>query len=166
MPLLNQITCLLLTAISLNTLGHVARGRGEVRRAAVLYEESLARFEGVGDKRDIAYPLGNLGKAALEGGQPGRATGLHERSLELYEELGDRAGRAFALVNLGDAAMEKGESGRAASLYEAGLSSTGSSATREEPPARSDGSQRNAGRAEAGRGGLPPGSGLVSSQRT
>jgi tetratricopeptide (TPR) repeat protein len=85
-------------AISLNTLGHIARHRGVLDRATDLFGEALALWKKLEDRRGMAYSLCNLGVAALERGEAGHALELHEESLRLYEALQDKAGQAFALI--------------------------------------------------------------------
>jgi tetratricopeptide (TPR) repeat protein len=109
------------TAGALNNLGHVAHAQGDYGRATTLYEECLALYRELGDKRGIAYLLDNLGYVAYQQGDYGRAAVLHEEALSLRRELGDSWGIASSLGSLGLVAYDQGDYGRAVALYKESL---------------------------------------------
>jgi tetratricopeptide (TPR) repeat protein len=82
--------------------------QGEYERARALYEESLALFRELGDKRSVAIPLVNLGLVAQAQGEYERVRALYEESLALSREVGDKPGIAHGLEGLASTALEPG----------------------------------------------------------
>lgn len=70
-------------------------------RAKKSYEESVARYEEVGDRWGLARALAYLGWIAEHLGQYAQARQLCERSRAIRQQLGDRRGMADAMVSLG-----------------------------------------------------------------
>ena len=98
--------------------GLLAGAQSDHARAIARYEESLALFRALGDRRGIADALSNLGTVAFQQGEHGRAAALHEEALALRRASGDRRGVATSLNNLGVVAQTVSEYGRAAMYFE------------------------------------------------
>jgi predicted ATPase/transcriptional regulator with XRE-family HTH domain len=96
--------------------GLLASIQNDYARSVDLYEESLAFYRGLGDKKGSATTLVGLGWVAMEQGDYARATVLFEESLALFQELKEKHGMANALNNLGSVALEQGDYERAVVL--------------------------------------------------
>jgi len=90
---------------------------GEVRRAIEYYEQALAIFREIGDRRGEGNDLGNLGNAYAALGEVRRAVGYYEQALEIDREVGDRRGEALGCWNLG-LLYEDSDPARAAELMQ------------------------------------------------
>jgi non-specific serine/threonine protein kinase len=91
-------------------------------RAEELWQESLALYRELDDKRDIAYALSQLGFLARLNGDPyGTAIGYLEEWLVLARELGDKEDLASALTMLADQIGFLGKLSRGRLLFEEGL---------------------------------------------
>ena len=89
-------------ARSFNTLGNVAYQQGDYPTARSLYEQSLALFRELGDKRGHGSVLQQPGDMwPISQGDYPTARSLYEQSLALRRELGDKRGIASSLLNLG-----------------------------------------------------------------
>jgi len=94
----------LLAASIATNLGTVLRYQGRYAHARERYQESLAFYERIGAKRQIARSWINLGDLAWRDGDGDWET-AHEhwdRALRLLEEIGDKRNIALVLVNLGE----------------------------------------------------------------
>jgi predicted ATPase/class 3 adenylate cyclase len=91
-------------------LAAVDRAEADFAHAEELIEESLARFEQLGDQQGEAFALNAFGNLARSGGDFERGRSLLERSLALRQEIGDRRG---AGITLGCLAMLLARSGDA-----------------------------------------------------
>ena len=91
-------------ARAVNSLGVVARGRGELERARSYLQASLALRQELG--WGISTTLNNLGLVAMDAGDPDAARDYFLRELELDEAAGDREGIATARSNLAALALE------------------------------------------------------------
>src|SRR5690606_28586020 len=74
------------TALTLNHLGVVAWGQGDVDRAAVLCAESLALQREINEEWGISVSLGYLGLIAAERGEYAAAASFHRESLHLRHD--------------------------------------------------------------------------------
>ena len=97
-------------AYILVNLAAVDRAEADFTHAQELIEESLARFEQLGDQQGEAFALNAFGNLARSGGDFERGRALLERSLALRQEIGDRRG---AGITLGCLAMLLARSGDA-----------------------------------------------------
>ena len=97
-----------LRARALHAAGSLATRQGDYESAAVLFEESLALWEELGDAAGTARSLLSMGTVAAEQGDQERAIELSERAAELYGESEDKRGHALAISNLGGIALERG----------------------------------------------------------
>jgi non-specific serine/threonine protein kinase len=103
-------------AKALNGAGNLAQAQGDLERAALLHQESLAVRHALGDPRGIAISLNSLANVAVDLGDYNAARALHEDSLALRRGLGDERGIAIALNNLSVIARDQGDWERAAAL--------------------------------------------------
>jgi tetratricopeptide (TPR) repeat protein len=103
-------------AAALNKLGDVARAQSDHVRAERLYEETLARLEGQGDKLRASV-LHNLGYVAIAQGDQTRAISLFTRSMNLCQARGEQRGAAECLVGFACVAAATGQHTRAARLF-------------------------------------------------
>ena len=94
-------------ARAVNSLGVVARGRGELDRARSYLQASLALRDEPG--WGISTTLNNLGLVAMDAGDQDAARDYFLRELELDEAAGDRDGIATARSNLAAVALEAGD---------------------------------------------------------
>ncbi|HWI95880.1 MAG TPA: tetratricopeptide repeat protein [Solirubrobacterales bacterium] len=78
-------------------LAAVDRAEADFAHAEELIEESLARFEQLGDQQGEAFALNAFGNLARSGGDFERGRSLLERSLALRQEIGDRRGAGITL---------------------------------------------------------------------
>ncbi len=101
--------------------GAVAYVQGDYRHASTRYEEGLALYRELADKRGISRALTNLGNAALILGDYRRAIVLFEESLAVARELGNKEVMAFALTSLGTVAHDHGDASLALVLHEESL---------------------------------------------
>jgi predicted ATPase len=91
-------------------LAAVDRAEASFAHAEELIEESLARFEQLGDRQGEAFALNAFGNLARSSGDFERGRALLERSLTLRQDIGDRRG---AGITLGCLAMLLARSGDA-----------------------------------------------------
>ena len=108
-------------ALALSRASLLAKEQGDYPYAVRLVEESIARFEALGDTWNLAMALNLLG--TYEGFQGDFAAGRRylERSNALYRALGDRFGLGNALFNLGKVVRQQGTFDEARALIEEGL---------------------------------------------
>ncbi|MCF8255907.1 MAG: tetratricopeptide repeat protein [Flavobacteriales bacterium] len=82
-------------------LAYLHEQKGNIDEALTLNQKSLALFEQLGDKKQMATCLNNIGAMYADMGRTSDAFDHHELSLKLKEEIGDRGGIASSLNNLG-----------------------------------------------------------------
>ncbi len=100
-----------LRAEALQGAGMLAWFQGDIRRAVLRLEESVALARELGDKKNMADSLNILGVAAYRQGDYGRTVALIEESLELSRELGRT--EPFALYLMGIVSRLRGDYERA-----------------------------------------------------
>jgi tetratricopeptide (TPR) repeat protein len=81
-----------LRAAIVHALGDHEFVRGHFDEAIVRLEQSIALYEGLGDKRGLARTLTSLGRLNRVHGHSERALPLYERALTLQKEVGDQQG--------------------------------------------------------------------------
>jgi predicted ATPase len=94
-------------------LAAVDRAEADFAHAEGLIEESLARFEQLGDQQGEAFALNAFGNLARSGGDFERGRSLLERSLTLRQEIGDRRGAGLTLGCLAMLLARSGDAGGA-----------------------------------------------------
>jgi predicted ATPase len=93
-------------------------GRGDVRQAVALGEESLAEFASAGVSWGIDVARGLLGQVAQQRGDLAQATARYEQIVAAFRQRGgDEYSMAHALHSLGSLAQVHGQAARAVSLY-------------------------------------------------
>ena len=108
-------------AKALHHLGVLCDERGDLERAALVLEESLALGRVAGDRRALAATLNSLGIVARNEGDSARARRLLTESLELKRELGEVSGISTTICCLGVIAVDDGELEQARALFEESL---------------------------------------------
>jgi len=93
----------------------------EIERATVVYKQSLALFQGLGDRHGIGLALFNLGIMDSKRYNHAAAQAQIAEALALFREVDDKANTAYALGALGEIAHNQGEYTRARLLVEEGL---------------------------------------------
>src|SRR5205085_2089029 len=131
------------------TLGSIARQRGELLSARSLFKQSLAIWRELDDKPGIAVDLGNLGCLAYDLGDDAAARSLFDESLELSRQVrnrwggtsrkwGDRVGPTEVLEALGNLPATMGRAQKAARILGAAESSRDAIARRLPPAEQAD----------------------------
>ena len=105
-----------LGAITLITLGELARLERDYEQAVRLYAESLALLRQVGDRWFIAIVRHNLGQVAQDQGRYAEAEAIHAECLTLCRDLGNYRGVAMCLEKFAGVAALRGCCERAACL--------------------------------------------------
>ena len=82
-------------------LAYLHEQKGNIDQALTLNKKSLALFEQLGDKKQMASCLNNIAAMYADMGRISDAFDHHERSMRLREQIGDRPGIATTLNNLG-----------------------------------------------------------------
>jgi predicted ATPase/DNA-binding winged helix-turn-helix (wHTH) protein len=101
--------------------GHLAHNQGDYTTARALFEESLALWREIGNKRGVASALNDLGWMAWRQGDYAVARVLSAEGLALWQDLGETHGIATALTNLGWVAHHQGDYATARALCEESL---------------------------------------------
>ena len=102
----------------LDGAGVLAQQQGDTAQAEAFFDQALALFRELGDKRGIASELNSLGGMAQGRGEYSRAQALIEESLLLRREIGDKYGIAASLNNLGLVALNQADYTQAQILFE------------------------------------------------
>src|SRR5262249_1359670 len=71
------------------------------RGAASKYEEALALYRAVGDRRGEAFPLHSLGVIYYWLGDRRQSLAYHQQALPLMQAVGDRQAEAWTVVEIG-----------------------------------------------------------------
>ncbi|MER6961322.1 MULTISPECIES: BTAD domain-containing putative transcriptional regulator [unclassified Streptomyces] len=107
---------------ALHALGRTHLSRGEHRRAAAYFEESLTGLAGLdGTRYAEAGAWDSLGIARHRLGEHPRALAAYQCALRLYREVGDTFSEAGTLCRLGDTYLATGDSGAARTVWERAL---------------------------------------------
>jgi predicted ATPase/DNA-binding SARP family transcriptional activator len=104
--------------------GHLAQDKGDSRRAAALYAESVALFRNLDTgqgRRGLALALVGLGRVVSAEGDHERAAALLEESLALFRKSGDTLFIANVLVELARLAERQDQYARAKAYVEESL---------------------------------------------
>ncbi|HZT42939.1 MAG TPA: tetratricopeptide repeat protein [Chthonomonadaceae bacterium] len=108
-------------AKALQGAGLIANNISTYAAAQGLFEESLAIYQELGDKRGIASVLNSLGFAFWNQGDYVAAQVYVEESLAISRELGDRLGITSSLHILGNVFRDRGDFAVACTYYEESL---------------------------------------------
>ena len=110
-----------LTADALLQQGFQQYQHSEYSQAWESLQKSLALYEAIGDKANIALCWGQLGSVQRNRGNWDEAERLYQQYLALSTELGDRAGMASSWGLLGDIQRNRGNWDEAERLYQQSL---------------------------------------------
>ncbi|MHA1968280.1 MAG: tetratricopeptide repeat protein [Candidatus Hodarchaeales archaeon] len=107
------------------TLIHL-RGRnllfkGDFNRALEHFQKSLALFEELNNKHDIAMSLRNIGVIYAEKGDLDKGLEYHQKALNLFREVGNKYRIAWCLTNIASFLSQKGEFSRALEFSQQGF---------------------------------------------
>lgn len=86
-----------LRAKALERAGYLAFFLGELDRARAWCEESVTKWQELGDARSLAHTLCTLGAVINAQGDPGRARSLLEEGIALFRQVEDKPGLVRAL---------------------------------------------------------------------
>lgn len=103
-------------ALALNSLGEMARYRGDWGEAERYYKQALRLARELGSEFRTALAFHNLGYVALNGGETERAARLFADGLSLYKGRRYDKGIAECLTGLGKVEASEGRPERAARL--------------------------------------------------
>ena len=92
-----------------NTLGVIARRRGDLDQALIHYERAAAVAREVGERRQLARVINNLAVLYRRQGQLDRAVASFQENLPIIKEIGERVGQAITHHNLGICYDQLGE---------------------------------------------------------
>jgi hypothetical protein len=95
----------------------VARARQDAPRAQSLFDQSLALYQSLGDRADVAYAQGALAALAADSGDVVRARSLCGECIATFRQLGDARGLAEELRLLGRIAALQGDDRGAAAAF-------------------------------------------------
>ena len=102
----------------MNNLGIVYDSLGQYPQARDNYDQALAIFQDLGDRKGEANALNNLGIVYDSLGQYPQARDNYDQALAIFQDLGDRKGEANALNNLGVAYWYQGQWSEAESVLQ------------------------------------------------
>ncbi len=105
-------------ANGLRLLGVLMDQRGDLERAAQLFEEALVGFRSMGDRVREGACLNSLGVVARSSQNFERAKDLLTESVAIRRELQDSSGMSSSLSNLAILYMDLGDTERARELFE------------------------------------------------
>lgn len=108
-------------ASTLNTLGNVAKLRGDVDGAATRFEEVLALARARGHEPQVAIASHNLGSVEARRGDHRAAEAHYREALAINRRRGNRRSVVRNLVNLGNLALYQGDGERAERTFAEGL---------------------------------------------
>jgi non-specific serine/threonine protein kinase len=109
-------------ARALRGSGVMAELEGDYAAARASYDQSIAIWRQLGDRRGIAASLNNLGSVACAQGDDETAQGLWEQTLAIRRETADELGVADVLGNLGKVAYHRGDYDAARAMWNESLS--------------------------------------------
>jgi tetratricopeptide (TPR) repeat protein len=125
-------------AISLTSLGEVARQDGDTAGATTLLEDGLALFREIGDQERVAWALHTLGRVAEDQKDMTGAVAYFAESLALRREQEHLHGMAASLSGLARVAATEGAPERAVLLLAAAAAARDASGVAVEPDEHDD----------------------------
>lgn len=105
-------------ANALNNIGMTYAEMGDTDRALDYFNQSLALYQSLADRRGQANSLDSLGYAHYLLGSYDEALSRYEQALALYVQLGDRQRESYVLTHIGMLHAARGDSAAALSRYE------------------------------------------------
>ena len=111
-----------LRAKALYGAGYLAAMQNDYRATRLCFEDSLALYRTLGDKRGAAAVIAETGSALRKQGDYKAARPYLEQSLAVYRELGDRQGAAAMLAQLGHDFWHEAKYAKARALLQESLS--------------------------------------------
>jgi predicted ATPase/DNA-binding SARP family transcriptional activator len=103
-------------AVALNSLGVMARQRGDAEAARAAFTEAGDAYRALDDRRRLADALSNLGVVAVDQGRLDEAAALFEESIALDREFGNHWGIAQNLSGQAALALARGAPADASAL--------------------------------------------------
>lgn len=110
-----------IVATAYGYLGVAAGFQGDYASAADYHLKSLALWERIGDRSQVAHELNRLGNLAEEGRAYETAIEYYQKSLRLCQQIGHSLGTAYLLNNLGVIAQDRGQLGAARDYFQQSL---------------------------------------------
>jgi tetratricopeptide (TPR) repeat protein len=108
-------------AVTLNDIGVLYWGLGEMQKALEKLNEALAIWRTVGDRNRVTETLNNIGVVYQSMGDMQKALEMHNEALPLRRAVGDRRGESAALNNIGRVYDEMEERQKALEKYNEAL---------------------------------------------
>jgi tetratricopeptide (TPR) repeat protein len=108
-------------ANSLNNIGFIYRGQGDLPKALEYFHKSLKIKEEIGDKSGIATSLNNIGFIYDNQGDIPKALEYFHKSLKIKEEIGGKSGIATSLNNIGFIYSTQGDLPKAVEYFHKSL---------------------------------------------
>jgi tetratricopeptide (TPR) repeat protein len=105
----------------LNTIGVTYRLLNKPNEALRNYEDSLATWRRLGQKRGIASALGEIALIQKTLGKRDAAWAGFSEALQLQREIGDKKAAGITLINMGNFDNDRGRNDEALSLYKESL---------------------------------------------
>ncbi len=105
-------------ANTLNNIGLTYAEMGDTDRALDYFNQALAIYQSLGQKRGQADSLDNLGYAQYLLGAYDEALPRYEQALALYVQVGDRQRESYVLTHIGMLHAARGDAAAALSRYE------------------------------------------------
>lgn len=119
MAISRELNDTLIVAISLNTLGELARAQNDFAAARPLYEETLALSRKLGNKEGIIHNLNNLGAVLLHEGDVEGANEYYAEALTMAQEMGHKAVISYSLDGFAAIAAKSKDAERSIKLASA-----------------------------------------------
>ncbi len=105
-------------ASTLNNIGDVFQGRGDLAAAETKYREAIGIYRAIGAKGLAATTLSNLGAQLQKQRNLDGAEKLYEQALDMLREVNDKGHEATVLNNMGEILHEKGDLAGATAKYQ------------------------------------------------
>lgn len=103
-------------AVALNSLGGLARERGDAREARAAFQEGIDAYRGMGDRHRLSDSLCNLAMVAIDQEQLDEASALFAESIALDREFDNQWGIAHNLSGQAVLALARDAPTEAAAL--------------------------------------------------
>jgi tetratricopeptide (TPR) repeat protein len=104
-------------AVTQSSLAALLKNRGQYDEAERLYRASLAVFEEIGDRREVAVTQSSLADLLQNRGQYDEAERLYQSGLAICHEVRDLQGIGVFLMGLGQLRLAHGQRDEAAAMF-------------------------------------------------